>query len=66
MSITTPRFSLLPLSFSQLQLCLSNLPALEEELGFPILREVLDENVTRAIGMKLVKMEALPLEKHPG
>jgi RimJ/RimL family protein N-acetyltransferase len=63
--ITTPRFSLAPLSYSQLERCLSDLPALEAELGFSIAREVIDENVTRAMGMKLAKMESLPLEKHP-
>ena len=65
MRITTPRISLQPLSFAQLQLCLTNLPALEAELGLPILREVLDENLTRALGIKIAKMENLPLEKHP-
>lgn len=63
--IQTPRLSLIPLSFAQLERCLSNLPALEADLGFSIAREVFDENVTRAIGLKLVRMESLPLDLHP-
>jgi hypothetical protein len=39
--------------------------ALEAELGFPIAREVIDANVVRALGMKLVKLSAMPLERHP-
>jgi len=64
MIITTPRFSLLPLSFTQLQFCLENLPALEAEFGLPLIREVIDENVKHALGIKIAKMETLPLEKH--
>ena len=63
--IQTPRLSLLPLSYSQLERCVSDLPALEAELGFPVAREIFDENVTRAIGMKLAKMETMPLDLHP-
>lgn len=63
--IQTPRLSLFPLTYSQLERCLSDLPVLEAELGFPVAPDVFDENVTRAIGMKLAKMETLPLELHP-
>lgn len=63
--IQTPRLSLFPLTYSQLERCLSDLPALEAELGFPVVRDIFDENVTRAIGMKLAKMESLPFELHP-
>jgi ribosomal-protein-alanine N-acetyltransferase len=38
---------------------------LEAELGFPIAREVIDVNVVRALGMKLVRLSAMPLEQHP-
>ncbi len=63
--IQTPRLFLLPLSYAQLERCLSDLPALEAELGFTVAREIFTEDVTRAIGMKLAKMETLPLELHP-
>jgi RimJ/RimL family protein N-acetyltransferase len=63
--IQTPRLCLFPLGYLQLQRCLSDLPALEAELGFPVAREIFSEDVTRAIGMKLAKMESLPLDLHP-
>ncbi|GAB4494426.1 MAG: GNAT family N-acetyltransferase [Anaerolineales bacterium] len=63
--IQTPRLSLFPLTYSQLKSCLSALPSLEAELGFALARDAFDEEVTRAIGIKLSKMESLPLELHP-
>ncbi len=63
--IQTPRLSLISLSFAQLERCLSNLPALEADLGFSIASEVFEETVTRAIGLKLARMESLPLDLHP-
>lgn len=62
--IRTPRLFLLPLTYSQLQRCSFDLPGLEAELGFPIAREIFDEDATRALGMKLAKMETLPLDLH--
>jgi RimJ/RimL family protein N-acetyltransferase len=61
----TPRLHLLALTLHQLELCLDDLPALEAELGFLIAREIIDGNLIRALGMKIVRMEKLPLEKHP-
>lgn len=63
--IQTPRLFLFPLSYLQLERCLSDLLALEVELGFPIAREIFTEDVTCAIGMKLARMESLPLDLHP-
>lgn len=63
--IRAPRLSLFPLNYAQLERCLCNLPGLEAELGFPIARELFDEDVTRALGMKLARMESMPLELHP-
>ena len=55
-SIRTPRLLLIPLTFSQLQLCLTNPSALEAEFGLTISRNVLTKRVHRAIRMKLKKM----------
>ena len=63
--LSTRRLSLVCLTASQLEYCLDNVPALEAELGFPIAREVIDANVVRALGMKLVKLSVMPLERHP-
>lgn len=63
--IQIPRLCLFPLTYSQLERCLSDLVALEVELGFPIAREIFTEDATRAIGMKLARMESLPLDLHP-
>lgn len=65
LTISTPRLSLVCLTASQLESCLGDLSALEVELGFPIAREVIDANVVRALGMKLVKLSVMPLERHP-
>jgi [ribosomal protein S5]-alanine N-acetyltransferase len=63
--LSTPRLSLVCLTASQLECCLSDLPTLEAELGFPIVRNAINENVTRALGMKLLKMATMPLERRP-
>lgn len=63
--IQTPRLFLFPLGYLQLERCLFDLPALEAELGFQVARELFDEDVHRAIGMKLAKMQTLPLDLHP-
>ena len=65
MILATRRLSIVCLTASQLESCLYNLPALEAELGFPIDGEVVDVNVARALGIKLVKLSVMPLEKHP-
>jgi len=65
LELTTPRLSLVCLTASQLESCLYNLPALEVELGLPISRGMLDTNMIQALGIKLVRLSAMPLERHP-
>jgi ribosomal-protein-alanine N-acetyltransferase len=55
-SIQTQRLILVPLTLSQLQLCLSNLPAIEADLGLSISRDVFTERVKDAISKKIEKM----------
>jgi GNAT superfamily N-acetyltransferase len=64
-SLRTPRLLLVSLTLSQLQLCLSDLPALEAELGLTISRDVLTKRVQRAIRMKLKKMIKTDEPYHP-
>ena len=64
-SIQTQRLRLVPLTLSQLKLCLTNLPELEAEFGMPISRDVITERVERAIQMKLEKMADLDASLHP-
>ncbi len=59
------RLLLVPLTLSQLRLCLTDLPALEAELGLSISRDVLTERVQRAIQMKIEKMTNLDESLHP-
>ena len=58
-SFRTPRLLLVPLTLSQLQLCLTDLSTLEVELGLSISRDVITERVQRAIRMKIGKMTEL-------
>ena len=64
-SLQTQRLLLIPLTFSQLQLCLTNLPVLGSDLGMPFDSEVITERVQRAIRMKLEKMASLDESLHP-
>ena len=64
-SLRTQRLLLVPLTFSQLQLCRANLPKLEAELGFSISREVFTERVQRAIQVKLRRMAGMDESHHP-
>lgn len=64
-SLQTPRLFLIPLTLSQLQLCLKNLPALESELDLRISNEVITERVQRAIRMKIAKMNITNESLHP-
>ena len=65
MELRTPYLSLLALTLSQLELLLADPAALEADLGLPLASSVIDANVIRALGLKITKMRALPLEKHP-
>ena len=56
LQLRTERLDLIPLSSVQLQLYLEQPSLLEQELGFPISREIITEPVQRAIRMKLTRM----------
>jgi ribosomal-protein-alanine N-acetyltransferase len=68
----TPRLDLIPLSKIQLKWTLDSplrqaqgsANPLEENLGIQFDTAIIDENLIRAIGMKLEKMAKLPVEKH--
>ncbi len=64
-SFRTRRLLLVPLTLSQLQLYLTDLPELERKLGLPISRKVITERVQRAIQMKIEKMVELEEALHP-
>ena len=63
-SIGSGRLRLVALTLRQLELCLTDLPALEDELGCPVSRDVFDENVRRALKMKMVKMSGVEAARH--
>lgn len=64
-SLQTSRLLIVPLTLPQLQLCHTNLSALEAELGLSISRDVLTKRVQRAIRMKLKRMAATDVSQHP-
>ena len=63
-SIRTEHLLLVPLTFSQLEHYLTNLPALESELHLHLSRAILTDRVQSAIQMKLTKMGKLGDEHH--
>lgn len=54
--LRTSRLLIVPLTFPQLQLCLTGLPELEAELGLSISHDVFTKRVQRAIRMKRKRM----------
>lgn len=62
--LTTTRLEIFPLSTGQLRLYLENPTQLAAELGFPVSMAILDQNVQRAIRIKLLRMEDQPPENH--
>jgi ribosomal-protein-alanine N-acetyltransferase len=64
-SLRTQRLQLVPLRLSQLQLCLTDLPALEAELGLSISRDLHTERVQNAIRKKIKKMTGMAEAQHP-
>ena len=64
-SLRTSRLLLIPLTLSQLQLYLTNLPALEAELDLSISRDVLTERVKGAIRKKIEKMIRMDEAHYP-
>jgi len=63
-SLRTPRLLIIPLTLPQLKLYLTNLPALEAELGLPISRDVLTERVEGAIRKKIEKLNNMEEAYH--
>jgi RimJ/RimL family protein N-acetyltransferase len=64
-SIRTQRLLIIPLTLTQLQLCTTDLPALEAELGLSISRDVFTDVVWGAIYKKIEKMAGMPAAYHP-
>ena len=64
-SLRTSRLLLVPLTLSQLKLCLTDPPALEMELGLTISRAVITDRIRRAIRIKIKKMKHLDESLHP-
>ena len=62
--LETPRLQLIPLTFAQLELALNDLTALAREMGVSLPPDMLDENVIRALGMKIKKMQAADAADH--
>lgn len=64
-SLRTPRPVLVPMALPQLRLCLTDLPALEAELGLSISRDMLTGRALGAIRKKIEKMTAMDETHHP-
>jgi len=64
-SLLTPRLFLVPLTLPQLRLCLTDLPALEAELGLSISRDVLTGPARGAVRKKIEKMTGMDEAHHP-
>jgi ribosomal-protein-alanine N-acetyltransferase len=64
-SLRARRLRLVPLTLAQLRLCLTDLPALEAELGLPISRDVLTERARGAIHKKIEKMTGMEAAHRP-
>jgi ribosomal-protein-alanine N-acetyltransferase len=57
--LQTPRLRLLALDATELRLCLEAPERLKETFGVAVSRAILDDNVRRAIAIKLAKLPAL-------
>jgi hypothetical protein len=62
--LSTPRLVIFPLTYSQLNLYLDQEAGFNREIG-PTSRAILNENLSRAIGLKLEKMLGIDQEDHP-
>lgn len=62
--ISTTRLDLIPLSQSQLELCLSDIHSLSEQLEIPIAHGFITDRVRRAIGLKVEKMRPADISQH--
>lgn len=65
LEIATPRLRLIALSYAQLERILLAPEALENELGLPISRTILEGVVQRALRMKLERMQKQAPSLHP-
>ncbi len=63
-TITTKRLELVPLIQQQLEICLSDLSALETQMGLTVARDFFTERVHRAIRMKVEKMRKADVSQH--
>lgn len=63
--LQTRRLRLVPLAYPQLELCLTDLPALEAELGLSLSRGMLTETARGAIQKKMAKMNEMEAAAHP-
>jgi len=63
-TIPTTRFTLIPLTQQQLEMCLSDISVLEKQLGLTITRDFFTERVQRAIRMKVEKMRKAEPARH--
>jgi ribosomal-protein-alanine N-acetyltransferase len=64
LKLTTTRLQLIPLSAAQLKKCLIDSASLGKELGFPVSKDMVDNNVVRAINIKLTKMAEIDATIH--
>lgn len=65
LEIHTERMRLLPLTAAQLKWYLNDVEKLEQDLGFPVSRAVVTEEVRQAIGAKRAKMLRARKAHHP-
>ncbi|MEW5959231.1 MAG: GNAT family N-acetyltransferase [Chloroflexota bacterium] len=63
-ALYTQRLRLIPLTLSQLRLCLTNLDRLALELGLSLAHLETDPLLERAINIKISKMELAPVQSH--
>jgi len=63
-TISTSRLELIPLTQQQLEMCLSNLSAFENQTGSAVTRDFITERVQRAIRMKVEKMREMDVSQH--
>jgi predicted acetyltransferase len=62
--IQTERLQLIPLDLTQLELALQNIEALETSLNIVIMRPWITDRVSRAIGMKIAKIQKVDISQH--
>ncbi len=63
-NISTAHLNLIPLSLTQLEYSLLDIPGFEQQLGLMIARDFFTDRVRRAIGMKIAKMKIADVAQH--